>query len=79
MAEEMPPQVLPTATGLAASEALAMLRKHNIATAGSFRLRWGLSLTWSFGNDDDPPDAGPLDQRQALRRRQALAPEQGLQ
>jgi hypothetical protein len=45
MAEEMPPQVLPTATGLAASEALAMLRKHNIATAGSFRLRWGLSLT----------------------------------
>jgi AraC-like DNA-binding protein len=33
MTEERPPQVLPTATGFAAREALAMLRKHNIATA----------------------------------------------
>jgi hypothetical protein len=33
MTEEMPLQVLPTATGFAAREALAVLRKHNIATA----------------------------------------------
>jgi AraC-like DNA-binding protein len=33
MAEEMPPQVLPTATGFAAREALAVLRKHNVVTA----------------------------------------------
>jgi AraC-like DNA-binding protein len=42
MTEEMPPQVLPTATGFAASEALALLRKHNIATA-PLLLRAGLS------------------------------------
>jgi Arabinose-binding domain of AraC transcription regulator, N-term len=42
MTEEMPPQVLPTATGFAAREALALLRKHNIATA-PLLLRAGLS------------------------------------
>ena len=42
MTEEMPPQVLPTATGFAAREALAVLRKHNIATA-PLLLRAGLS------------------------------------
>jgi hypothetical protein len=42
MTEEMPPQVLPTATGFAAREALAMLRKRNIATA-PLLLRAGLS------------------------------------
>jgi NAD(P)-dependent dehydrogenase (short-subunit alcohol dehydrogenase family) len=40
--EEMPPQVLLTATGFAAREALAVLRKHNIATA-PLLLRAGLS------------------------------------
>ena len=38
----MPLQVLPTATGFAAREALALLRKHNIATA-PLLLRAGLS------------------------------------
>jgi hypothetical protein len=33
MTVEMPPQVLATATGFAAREALALLRKHDIATA----------------------------------------------
>ena len=33
MTEEMPPQILPTATGFAAREVLAALRKRNIATA----------------------------------------------
>ena len=42
MTEEMPPQVLLTATGFAAREALAVLRKHNIATA-PLLLRAGLS------------------------------------
>jgi hypothetical protein len=37
MTEEMSPQVLLTATGFAAGEALAVLRKHNIATAAFFR------------------------------------------
>ena len=42
MTEEMPPQVLLSATGFAAREALAALRKHNIATA-PLLLRAGLS------------------------------------
>ena len=42
MTEEMPAQGLPTATGFAAREALALLRKHNIATA-PLLLRAGLS------------------------------------
>jgi hypothetical protein len=42
MTEETPPQVLLTATGFAAREALAVLRKHNIATA-PLLLRAGLS------------------------------------
>ena len=42
MTGEMPPQGLLTATGFAAREALAMLRKHNIATA-PLLLRAGLS------------------------------------
>ena len=42
MTEEMPPQGLLTATGFAAREALAVLRKHNIATA-PLLLRAGLS------------------------------------
>jgi AraC-like DNA-binding protein len=42
MTEEMPPQVLLTATGFAAREAIAVLRKHNIATA-PLLLRAGLS------------------------------------
>ena len=42
MTEVMPPQALPTATGFAAREALAALRKHNIATA-PLLLRAGLS------------------------------------
>ena len=42
MTEEIPPQVLLTTTGFAAREAIAMLRKHNIATA-PFLLRAGLS------------------------------------
>ena len=37
MTEEAPPQVLLTATGFAAREALAVLRKHKIATAAFFR------------------------------------------
>jgi hypothetical protein len=41
MTEEMRPQVLLTATGFAAREALALLRKHNIATA-PLLLRAGL-------------------------------------
>ncbi len=42
MTEETPPQVLLTATGFAVREALAELRKHNIATA-PLLLRAGLS------------------------------------
>ena len=42
MTEEMSPQGLPTATGSAARVAIAMLRKHNIATA-PLLLRAGLS------------------------------------
>jgi AraC-like DNA-binding protein len=42
MIEEMALQVLPTATGVAAREALALLRRHNIATA-PLLLRAGLS------------------------------------
>ena len=42
MTGEMPPQGLLTATGFAAREALAVLRKHNIATA-PLLLRAGLS------------------------------------
>ena len=42
MTEEIPAQVLLTATGFAAREAIAMLRKHNIATA-PLLLRAGLS------------------------------------
>jgi AraC-like DNA-binding protein len=42
MREEMSPQILPTATGFAAREALALLRKHNIASA-PLLLRAGLS------------------------------------
>jgi hypothetical protein len=42
MTEEMLAQVLMTTTGFAAREALAMLRKHNIATA-PLLLRAGLS------------------------------------
>jgi AraC-like DNA-binding protein len=42
MTEEIPPQVLLTASGFAAREALAVLRKHNIATA-PLLLRAGLS------------------------------------
>jgi AraC-like DNA-binding protein len=45
MMEGMPPQVLPTATGFAARQALAVLRKHNIATA-PLLLRAGL---WKHG------------------------------
>ena len=41
----MPPRVLLTATGFAAKEALALLRKHNIATA-PLLLRAGL---WEHG------------------------------
>jgi hypothetical protein len=42
MTEEMPTQFLLTATGFAAREGLAALRKHNIATA-PLLLRAGLS------------------------------------
>ena len=42
MTEEMPQRVLPTATGFAAREVLAALRKQNIATA-PLVLRAGLS------------------------------------
>jgi AraC-like DNA-binding protein len=42
MRKEMPPHVLLTATGFAAREAIALLRKHNIATA-PLLLRAGLS------------------------------------
>ena len=42
MTGEMPPQGVLTATGFAAREAIAMLRKHNIATA-PLLLRAGLS------------------------------------
>ncbi len=42
MRKEMPPQVLLTATGFAAREAIALLRKHNVATA-PLLLRAGLS------------------------------------
>ena len=42
MGEETSQQGLPTTTGFAAREAIAMLRKHNIATA-PLLLRAGLS------------------------------------
>ena len=54
--EEMPPQVLLTATGFAARETLAMFRKHNIATA-PLLLRVRLSEHVAQVDPGQQPDA----------------------
>ena len=66
--EEMPPQGLLTATGFAARDAIAMLRKHNIATApllAPFRRHWSVGTRTCAG-------AG-LDGRLPLRSEQVSA------
>ena len=66
MSEEMLPQVLLTATGFAAREALVMLRKHNIATAPML-LRAGLSEHGLARTTDESNGQGvPQDDAEAV-------------